>query len=137
MENKNLYHYPHTHLPHHMRNSSYLFLTRSYHNFLMVFFKNVIQVQFIYSVVFNFCCGAKWLSYIHTYSFSHSFPWWFIIGHPVLYDRTLLFVHPKSLHLLIPNSHFFPPPPFLPLDNHKSVLYESVSVVDKFICAVF
>ena len=44
----------------------------------------------------------------------------------VLHSRTLLFVHPiyNSLHLLIPNYQFIPPPP-LSLGNHKFV---SVSV---------
>ena len=37
----------------------------------------------------------------------------------------------NSLHLLIPNSQSIPPPPTLPLRNHKSVLYvcESVSAL--------
>ena len=42
----------------------------------------------------------------HIYSFSYSFPLWFITGYwtsfPVFYSRTLLFIHPvyDSLHLL-------------------------------------
>ena len=41
----------------------------------------------------------------------------------MLYSGTLLFIHPvyASLHLLIPNSKSFSPPPHLPLGNLKSV----------------
>ena len=52
-------------------------------------------------------------------SFSYSFPLWFITGYwiqfPVLYSRTLLFIHliHNSLHLLIPNSQSISP--LLPL----------------------
>ena len=69
----------------------------------------------------------------HIYICSFSFLWWFIteywIYFPVLYSRTLLFIY-TSLHLLIPNSQSFFPQSFLPLDNHKSVLFisEHVSV---------
>ena len=72
--------------------------------------------------------------YIYIYSFSYSFPLWFITGYwiwfPVLYSGTLLFIHAlyNSLHLLIPNSQFIPPPSSLPLGNHKSVLYVRESV---------
>ena len=60
----------------------------------------------------EFCCTAKWFSYKYTHilHFKNSFPLWFIPGDwiefPVLYSRTLLFIHPRynSLHLLIPNS---------------------------------
>ena len=44
--------------------------------------------------------------YIYTHSFLYPFPLWFITGYgiefPVLYSRTLLFIHPicHSLHLL-------------------------------------
>ena len=56
---------------------------------------------------------------------------------PVLYSRTLFFIHSKckSLHskckgLLIPNSQGIPPHP-PPLGNHKYILYvcESVSIL--------
>ena len=75
-------------------------------------------------------------THTYIYSFLNLFPLWFITGcwiqFPVLYRRTLLVTHPvcNSLHLLTPNSHSIPPPPLLPLDNHKSVLYvcEYVSV---------
>ena len=57
-----------------------------------------------------FCFTAKTFSYtcIYTYSFSQSFPWWFIprywIQFPVLCRRTLSFTHLvyNSPHLLIP-----------------------------------
>ena len=51
----------------------------------------------------NFCC-TEWLSYAHIYTFSYSFPFWFITGpwipFPVLYSRTLSSVHPvyTTLH---------------------------------------
>ena len=49
---------------------------------------------------------------------------------PVLYNRTLLFIHPiyNSLHLLILNFHSIPPPNPLPLGDHKSVIYACESV---------
>ena len=57
----------------------------------------------------------------------------------VLYGINL-FIHPMytSLHMLIPNSQSYPPPPLLPLGNPKSVLYvcESVSVLYMFACVV-
>ena len=64
--------------------------------------------------------------------FSYSFPLWFItvywIQFPVLYNRTLLLIHPicNSLHVLIPNSYSFPLP-----WPHESALYicESVSIL--------
>ena len=64
------------------------------------------EVQLIYSVV-NFCCTVN-LTQLYTYihSFSYSFPVWFIPGYwiyfPVLYNKTLLFIHPicNNLHLL-------------------------------------
>ena len=52
--------------------------------------------------------------YILIYSFSYSFPLWFVTGYgiqfPVLYSRTLLFIHSiyNSLHLLTPNSQSIP-----------------------------
>ena len=56
--------------------------------------------------------------YIHSSSYS---PLWFITGYwiqfPVLYGRTLLFMHSvyNNLHLLIPNPHCLP----LPHSNHS------------------
>ena len=59
--------------------------------------------------------------------FSYSSPLWFIAGiqFPVLYGRTLLFIHLacNSLHLLTPDSESFRPLVTHPLGNHKSVLY--------------
>ena len=60
----------------------------------------------------GFCYTAKWFSYKYTHilHFKNSFPLWFVPGDwiefPVLYSRTLLFIHPRysSLHLRIPNS---------------------------------
>jgi len=49
-----------------------------------------------------------------------SYPLWFITGYwiyfPVLYSRTLLFIHSiyNSLYLLTPKSHSFHPPPHSP-----------------------
>ena len=47
---------------------------------------------------------------------------------PVLYSRTLLFIHPahNNLHLLIPNSPFPPLPTYSTPGNHKSVLFMSL-----------
>ena len=59
---------------------------------------------------------------------------------PVLYSRTLLFIHPIhiSVHLLTPKSQSFPPPLPTPC-NHKSILYvcECFCCRDKFICVIF
>ena len=45
----------------------------------------------------SFCCTAEWFSYTYIYYFSYSFLLWFIIRYwiwfPVLYSRTLLFIH--------------------------------------------
>ena len=81
----------------------------------------------------NYCCTAKWFIYIHTHTHTHtlySFPLWFIItGYwkefPVLYSRTMLFIHSvyKSLHLLISNSHSTPSRVLSPCATHQSVLY--------------
>ena len=77
------------------------------------------------------------------YSFPYSIPLWFITGYwtqlPVLYNRTLLFIHSiyNSLYLLVPNSQSNPPLPPLPLGNHKSVFYAfetaSVSYISSFV----
>ena len=52
----------------------------------------------------NFCCIAKWLSYTYIYSFSCSFPFWFITRHwilvPVLYNRTLSFIQLRGFFFL-------------------------------------
>ena len=59
-----------------------------------------------------------------------------ILYFPMLYSRTLLFIH--SIHHswhLIQNWHSLPPWPLLPLGNHKSVFYvcESVSA-HRYVC---
>ena len=82
----------------------------------------------------NFCSTAKWLSY--TYIYTYSFLLWFITGYwtqfPVLYNRTLLFIHPiyNNLHLLISNSQLFPPPtPSCLASTSLFSMSESVSVL--------
>ena len=76
------------------------------------FYSSVVALQ----CCVNFHCTAKWLSYTYIFFFIY-FPFWFVIGYwlelLVLYSRTLLFIHPRysSLHLLIPSSQPFPPPP--------------------------
>ena len=59
------------------------------------------------------------------------------IQFPVLYIRTLLFIHSKCniLHIPTPNSQSIPIPSPLPLGKHKSVLYVCVSI--SVICAIF
>ena len=80
--------------------------------FHLFIFKNLFYWSIVYLQCVNFCCTAKWV--IHIYAFSYSFPLWFLTGYwiqvPVLYSRTLLFIHPihNSLHLLTPNSQSIP-----------------------------
>ena len=56
-------------------------------------------------------------TYTHTHSFSYYFPLWFIteycIQFPVLHSRIFLFIYSlyNSVHLLIPDSQFFPSSP--------------------------
>ena len=86
------------------------------------FLKKLFYWNTVYLQCFvNFCCTVSKVIqlyihvhvcvYIYVYSFLYSFPSWFIsrylIYFPVLYSRTLLFIHCicNSLHLLIPNSH--------------------------------
>ena len=77
------------------------------------------------------CCD----SVIHIYSFFifSSIMIYHRILFPVLYCRTLCFIHPiyNSLCLLIPNSSLPLSPNPLSLGNHKSILHvcESVSVL--------
>ena len=65
------------------------------------------------------------------YSFSYSFPWWFITGYwwwfPVLYSRTLLFIHSlcNSLHLLMPNFHSIFPVPFGNYQSDRNYLFSN------------
>ena len=88
-----------------------------------------------------FFIEANWLSYTHIYNFFlYSFLLWFIPGDwiqfPVLYSRTLLFIHPiyTSLHLLIPDSHSVPPPALSPLAT-TSLL--AMSVLTPFVLILF
>ena len=83
-----------------------------------------------------FWCTAEWLSHTYIYSFSYSFPLWFITGYriwsPVLYSRTLLLFHSmySRLHMPTPNSQSIPPLQPLPAWQPQSVLYvcKSISV---------
>ena len=96
--------------------------------FIFIYFLKIyfIEVQLIYNAFLLYSKVIRLCVYIY---FSYSFPLWFITGYwiqfPVLYSRTLLFIHSvyNSLHLLMSNSQSIPPPPHLPLGNHKSVLY--------------
>ena len=86
----------------------------------------------------------SWSFYIYIL-FLYSFPLWFITGYwiefPVLYSRTLLFIHSisTSLHLLIPTStpslpH--PPPPWQPSVCSLCPWF-CFCFIDKFICVIF
>ena len=86
----------------------------------------------------NFFCRAKWFSYAYIYILFHILFHYGLLQDtecivPVLYSRTLLFIHSicNSLHLLVPNSQSIPPPLPFPLGNHRTVLHvcESVSVL--------
>ena len=94
------------------------FITLFSFAYVLIFFIVLTEVLFKCFVHFSlvrFICNT----------FHNSFPLWFITGYqiyfPVLYRRTLLFIHSiyNSLHLLIQT----PDPSFPhPLSNHKSVL---------------
>ena len=80
------------------------------------------------------------------YTYRCSFPLWFITGFwirfPALYSRTLLFIHPvyNSLHLLIPDSQYFPllhSPPLWQPQVSSLCLWFCFSFVDRFIWALF
>ena len=83
-------------------------------SFLFLFFNwSTVDLQCWANLLYS-----KQLSYIHIYIlFLYSFPLWFIpadwIYFPVLYNRTLLFIHSKCnhLHQLTPNSQWIPLPP--------------------------
>ena len=77
--------------------------------FKKLFYWNIVDLQCA-----NFCCTAKWFSYMYIYIlFSYSFPLWFIAGYwiwfPVLYSKPCCFIHSvyNSLYLLILQTHCF------------------------------
>ena len=87
---------------------------------------------FIWSIIdlqcLNFCCIAKWLSFIYvyiTYSFIY-FSYSFLIYHRILNIvpcRSLLFIHSIKLASANPKPPIHPSHTLLPLGNHKTVLY--------------
>ena len=87
-------------------------------SWVFVIFTTVSWVIFFFDILFKKYC----------------FPLWFItvywIELPVLYIRTLLFIYSKgnNLHLPTPNSQSIPLFPY-PLGNHRSILYESISLL--------
>ena len=56
---------------------------------------------------------------------------------PVLYSRTLFFIHPMytSLHLLVPYSKSFHPPPPLYFGKLKFILFVCESVSVSYMCS--
>ena len=63
-------------------------------SFFLFFNWSIVALQYCACL----CCTEKWLSYIHIHLlFQYSFPLWFIPGDwiqfPVLYSRTLAFIH--------------------------------------------
>lgn len=82
------------------------------------------------------------VTHTHTYSFSCSFPWWFITGcwmwSPVRYSRNLLVCSKYSrFHLLTPRSYSIPPPTLRWPHIWPLCLWVCFSSVDKFLCVVF
>ena len=78
---------------------------------------------------------------LYTYTFFFIFfPLWFItrywIQFPVLYSRTLLFIHSiyTSLHLLIPKSQSKPLPPTSSLVTTSRFSMSLFCFTDRFIC---
>ena len=131
-------------------NSTFLAYLFSSSNFLSLHTGWILQrdlfkwILFCWSLVdlhwcVNFCYKAKWFinthMHTHVYHFLYSFLLWLITGYwiqfPVLYCRTLLFIHfiHNSLHLIIPNSKQIPSQPSLPLANCKSIVYVYESVL--------
>ena len=72
--------------------------------FFFLFYSTIVNSQHYV----NFCCTAKWFSYIYTHSFSYSFPLQFIkrcwIQFPVLYSRALVLMHSVYNSLPLPPS---------------------------------
>ena len=83
-------------------------LIKMFSNFIFLLF-TFIEVSVIYSVVLISTVQQN-ESVIHVYTLLYSFPLWFVIGYwiyfPVLYNRTLLFIHSicNILYLLTPTS---------------------------------
>ena len=93
-------------------------------NFIIIIIIVIFLVKYTWFTMLCYLLLYSKVTQLYTYRhsfFSCSFPLWFItrywIYSPVLYSRTLLFIHPiyTSLPLLIPNSQSFPPPPSSPL----------------------
>ena len=91
----------------------------------ILFFLLIFKSKYRFKILYQFLLYSKviWLFYIYVcvYTFFlYSFPLWFISGYwilfPVLYSRTLMFIHSicNSLHLLTPNSPSIPPPSLPP-----------------------
>ena len=128
------------------RNSGILFsLKKEWNSF---FYWSIVDLQ---SCV-NFCCTAKWFSYIYVYIFYIPFHYGLSqdieYSFPVIYSRTLLFIHSiyNSLHLLIPNSQSIPPrspPPRQPQVCSLCLwvcflcLWVCFCFIDRFICVIF
>ena len=106
---------------------------RDYRNLTQsLFFFNwsIVDLQCV-----NFCCTAKWFTYIFFFIFFFFMVYYRILNIVLwLYSRTLLFIYfvYNCLHLLVPNSWFIPLPPHFPIGNCKFVFYfcESVSLLE-------
>ena len=116
------------------------------HQLSLFFYLLFIEAQLIYKCQFLvYSKVIELFIYTHISLYLYSFSYSILVYHrilnivPVLYSRTLLFIHPGyiGLHLLIPNSQSNPPLLPLPLGNHKSGFHVCKSVfcsVNQFIC---
>ena len=101
----------------------------------------------VWAIIYVYYICIHTHTHIHTHTFFLVlFSIMFISGHwvqfPVLYSRTLLFIHSiyNNLHLLSPNFQSIPLLSTLLLDNHKSVslcLWVCLCFVDMFIYVRF